>query len=419
MQIQLPAVYYLLLAIALGSIIGFENEYRKQKGAEIFVGLRTAIFITILGYIFSLLYYLTQNAGVFAIGTATILVIATAIYLEKIKVTGSPGATTYASTFIMFFIGMFVGLGYYTYAIVFTVLVAAISMYKREFIEAISRVKESEILAAINLLIITFVILPLFPNAYIGPYNFFNPFEFWLIVATVGAVFFIQYIVLKTSKFGLFLSSILGSLITGTAVSFRLLGMKLKAKKMSDVVIYNVLFSSNLPMVLVQALAIVYFSTLSSALIYSLLPVIIVSLAGLAVIGFIGRNKLNYRTRSTVSPFPIKATLEFAVVFFLIFTFARATQIFIPAFLPVTIFISGIVNVAGAALSLGTLLLAKKLSADYVAYLIGLAISAGVLEKAVLGFISKDRHVRRVIFAGSMILGLAIFASSFIPLYGI
>ncbi len=94
MQIQLPAVYYLLLAIALGSIIGFENEYRKQKGAEIFVGLRTAIFITILGYIFSLLYYLTQNAGVFAIGTATILVIATAIYLEKIKITGSPGATT-------------------------------------------------------------------------------------------------------------------------------------------------------------------------------------------------------------------------------------------------------------------------------------------------------------------------------------
>ncbi len=319
----------------------------------------------------------------------------------------------------MFFVGMFVGLGYYTYAIVFTVLVAAISMYKREFIEAISRVKESEILAAINLLIITFVILPLFPDTYIGPYNFFNPFEFWLIVATVGAVFFIQYIVLKTSKFGLFLSSILGSLITGTAVSFRLLGMKLKAKKMSDVVIYNVLFSSNLPMVLVQALAIAYFSTLSSALIYSLLPVIIVSLAGLAVIGFIGRNKLNYRTRSTVSPFPIKATLEFAVVFFLIFTFARATQIFIPAFLPVTIFISGIVNVAGAALSLGTLLLAKKLSADYVAYLIGLAISAGVLEKAFLGLISKDRHVRRVIFAGSMILGLAIFASSFIPIYGI
>ena len=419
MQIQLPPVYYLLLAIALGTIVGLENEYRKIKGAKIFVGLRTAIFITTLGYIFSLFYYITQSSATIAMAVATIIVITTSIYIEKIRVTGSPGATTYVSTFILFFVGLLVGLGFYMYAIALTVIIAAISMYKREFIHAISEIKESELLAAINLLIITFVILPLFPNSFIGPYNFFNPFEFWIIVATVGAVFFLQYLILKSSKAGIFLSSVVGSLITGTVVSLKLLQIKAKSRKIADSIVYNVLFSSNVPMVLVQALAVIYFSTLSYKLMASLAPIILVSLVGLGIIGFIGRDKFRYKLKSIGNPFPIKQTLEFAAIFFLIFTFARMTQILAPSLLPVTIFISGIVNVAGAAFSLGTLFLANKLSAGYVAYLIGLAISAGVLEKAFLGLISKDRHVRRTVFAYSIIIGAAIFASSFIPLYGL
>ena len=40
-------ILYLLLALALGSIIGLENEYRKSKGVRIFLGLRTRIRLRI------------------------------------------------------------------------------------------------------------------------------------------------------------------------------------------------------------------------------------------------------------------------------------------------------------------------------------------------------------------------------------
>ncbi len=416
---NLPSLLYLFLVIILGTIVGLENEYRKQSGIKIYFGLRTSIFITLLGYIFSLIYIMINSVDVLLSGIIAIIVISTALYIEKTNVSHVPGATTYASVFIMFFVGMLVGLGAYQYAIILTILVAAISIYKREFLSVIKKIKRKELLAAINLLLVAFVILPFLPDAYIGPYNLFNPFEFWVIVATVGFVFFLQYMALKTSKRGVLFSSIIGSLITSTAVAFKLISIGNKMKRASKTIIYNIMFSSNVTMILVQGLFFTLLITGSMAITYHLIPVMVVSLIPMLIFMYAGRHDFEHDIEKPANPFPIIETLEFAVLFFAIFTLSRVVAVFDPKMLVLSVFLSGFANVAGTVFSISFLFAHHDITAAYAAMLIGLSISAGLLIKAVLSVLSKNRYIKLRVFTYSIIIGVASLLASLISYYGI
>lgn len=416
---NMPSLVYLLLAIVLGAIVGLENEYRMTKGIKIYFGLRTSIFISMIGYIFALLYTITDNIGAIFGGIAVITVISTALYIEKTSVSHAPGATTYTSIFIMFFSGMLVGLGAYQYAIVLTILIAAISVYKREFISAIRKIKRVELLAAINLLLVAFVILSFLPNAYVGPYALFNPFEFWVIVATVGFVFFIQYIVLKMSRHGVLFSSVIGSLITSTAVAFKLIEIGNRMKKASKTIVYNVMFSSNVTMILVQGLLFTIIITESLSVAYHLIPVMVVSMIPMLLFLYFGKRNFEQKIDKSMSPFPIVQTLEFAVIFFAIFTLSRIVAVFDPQFLVLSVFLSGFANVAGTVFSISFIFMHHDITAAYTAMLIGLSISSGLLIKAALSLLSKDSYIKTRIFTYSMIIGVASLLTSLITYYGI
>lgn len=302
---------------------------------------------------------------------------------------------------------------------ILAVLLAAISFYKREFLDVIAHIKRKELIAVLNILLIAFVILPLLPDSFIGPYQFFNPFEFWFIVSTIAAVFFLQYIVLRFSKYGLLLSSMIGSVITGTAVTFALVKLAANIKTSSKAIFYNVMFSANLPMILVQATLFTYVTTLSTSILFYLLPVLIVSLASMGVLAYLGRKDINTAVKAPTSPFPMGQILQFAAIFFVIFTVSRVVDIFAPQFLTLTLFVSSLANVAGSALSLGLIFLNDSISPQYAAFLLGLIISASVLEKAFIGLLSKKADLRRGLFKYSLVLGFIILATAFISYYGI
>ncbi|MCL4399463.1 MgtC/SapB family protein [Candidatus Parvarchaeota archaeon] len=419
----LPAdsLAYFVLAVLLGTIVGLENEYRMQKGAKIFFGIRTSIFVALLGYLFAVLYYATANAYMIFGGIAMIIAVLTSLYMKKTELTKSPGITTFVSGLLVFMSGLLAGLGYYSYAIATAVLVAIIGAYKPEFIKLIIKIKRKELLAILNLLLIILVILPLLPNKYIGPYGLFNPFQFWAIVATVSFVFFLQYLVLKLfrSSSGLFLSTVIGSMITGTAITFRLVEISNKIKGHARSIVYNTIFSANIPMILVQALIFVYAVTLSTRIVVDLLPVMIVSMVAMSVVFYLGRKSINTSMREPGNPLPILQTFEFAVIFFIIFIVSRLVDSLAPAFLPLAMFVSSLANVAGASFALGFLFIHGGVSASYTAFLVGLVISAGIIEKGFIGLLSKDAYVRKTIFLYSILIGLAVLGASLVSFYGI
>ena len=410
---------YIVLSIALGAIFGLENEYRMQKGVRIFMGFRTSIFIALLGNLFALFYEVFNSSTIIIAGFAVMIAFSSAIYFEKSAKTKDPGATTYISSMILLLSGMLVGIGYYQYAIVIVILITAISFYKREFLYFINSIKKSEMIAAINLLIISFVILPLLPNTYMGPYNFFNPFQFWLLVALVGTVFFIQYMILRISKSGLLISTVIGSLITGTTITFALISLGNRFKKLGKAVVYNVIVAANIPMVLIQALLIIYIVTLSDKIVYYMLPITAVSVISLLAIYLIGKKEINKKAERPDNPFPLVKTLEFAAVFFLVLSISRIVAVVAPNLLIVDMFLSALANIVGAAFALGTLFLGHEISASYTAMLLGISVFAAIIEKGFIGLIAKDKSTRRGIFGYSMVVGLLLLITMFLQYHGI
>ncbi len=410
---------YLLISILLGAIFGLENEYRMQHGAKIYFGLRTSIFVAMLGYIFADLYYLFSSVSIIITGFAIMTVIVTASYLVKSFKKDLLGMTTYVSSLILFTAGILTGLGYYEFAIILTILITAISFYKRELLNFIHLIKRSELIAAINLMIIALVILPILPNHNIGPYDFFNPFQFWLIVTVVGMVFFVQYLILRARKRSFFLSSIVGSMISGTTITFSLLNLGNRVRRLSKQVVYNSIFSANIVMILVQVLFIIYIATRSTALMIDLLPVSVISLGSMMVVFLIGRKNLNTTNQKPSTPFPLVKSLEFAAVFFVIISVGKIIAAVAPGLLPADVFVSSLANVIGTMFTIGTLTTHNVVNANYAAFLVGLSIAAGVIEKGFIGLISKSKYVRNRMFVYSIVIGLLILLTSYIQFYGI
>ncbi len=413
-------ILYLLLALALGSIIGLENEYRKIKGVKIFLGLRTSIFVALLGYLFGFLSMMLNSLVILITGFGVISVIASLMYIEKTNIFKSPTATTFVSTLILFTVGVLTALGAYLYAIIVTVLVAALSFYKIEMEEFVESIERTELIATLNLLIIALVILPILPNYPIGPYDIFNPFQFWEIVVIVAVIFFIQYFASKMIKSGFFISSLVGGIVSGTTIILIILKLSDQLKKKTKALIANGLFSSNFMMIITQIILVFFLVTYSTAALVYFLPVTLTFFALMALSFVLYRKNIKEEIKIKRNPLPLIPIFEFAIILFVVIIAADVAVKVVPQLLPVTIFIASFANVIAASLTVGLLFAGHHISASYAALLLGLELIGAVLEKGIIGLFSKNKAFRNAIFAYSLgfsaILSLVAYFSF---IYGI
>jgi len=394
----------LLMALAAGSIVGFINEYRKIIGSKIFLGLRTSMFISLLGYTFSLLSTIFPRSLVVISSTIAIVVISTSIYLEKVRITNNPGATTYVSMFLVFFAGFFEGLGMFDIGIIIAVLVASLGIYKTQLLNALSKIQKKELLAMVNLMIFSLVILPFLPNRPIGPYGLINPFQFWVIVVIIGTIFLVQYAILKYYRKGLVLFSIVGGVISSTIVTLSLLELSRKRSGIGKQIALNIMFS-NITLISIQVVLFTYLITKSLKIIYGIMPPCIITLSILVALLFIEKKELDLiNMEQPRTPFPIKSILSFALMLFFIMLGSKIVSITAPNFLPLAIFASGFANVASTIISIGLLYTNGRIGTNVASNLILISLLSALLEKGLLSFLSKDRQTRKYALGISLLL---------------
>ncbi|MCW1294018.1 MAG: DUF4010 domain-containing protein [Candidatus Parvarchaeota archaeon] len=413
-------ILYLFLALALGSIVGLENEYRKSKGVRIFLGLRTSIFVALLGYLFGFLFITLNNLLILITGFGVISVIASLMYVEKTNIFKSPTATTFVSTLILFIIGVLTAMGIYLYAIIVTVLVAALSFYKIEMEEFVANITRTELIATLNLLIIALVVLPILPNYPIGPYDIFNPFQFWEIVVIVAVIFFIQYFASKLIRSGFFLSSLVGGIVSGTTIILIILRLSNQLKQKTKALILNGLFSSNFMMIITQIIFVFFLVTYSVTTLVYFLPVTITFFILMMFPLIKYKKNVSEEIKIKRNPLPLLPIFEFALILFVVMMAADIAIKTIPQLLPATIFIASFANVIAASLTVGLLLTSHHITAAYAALLLGLELIAAVLEKGIIGLLSKNKPFRRAMFIYSTIFSVILSAVAYTSFaYGI
>lgn len=212
------AFYHLSVALAIGLMIGLERgweEREAQEGARI-AGVRTYGLIGLLGGVSSLL---TERFGALVIslvfvGLAGLLTTAYVVNLHKEK---DAGITSLVAALLTFFLGTLAASGKMTIAAASAVVTTMLLSYKPVLHRWVSHLQAGELRAGIKLLLISVVLLPIFPNQGYGPWKALNPYAIWWMVVLVAAISFVGYFAIKIG--GARRGSVFTGLFSGLASS--------------------------------------------------------------------------------------------------------------------------------------------------------------------------------------------------------
>ncbi len=207
----------LLLALALGFLVGLQREWSKSEIA----GVRTFPLITLFG---ALAGVLSASVGGWTVAAALLAVAAMLVFgnISRLRAGSTdPGITTEMAALVMFGVGVAVSQGMVGPAVVVTGSVAVLLQWKTELHRFVARIEEAELRAVSRLVLIGLVILPALPNREFGPFGVLNPFEVWLMVVLIVGLSLAAYVAYRLvgATAGVLLTGLLGGLISSTATT--------------------------------------------------------------------------------------------------------------------------------------------------------------------------------------------------------
>ncbi len=214
---QLELIQALLIALALGGLVGLQREWsHSQLG-----GIRTFPLITAFG---ALAAVVGGSRGEWIIAAALLSLAAMLVVgnLAELK-TGpaNPGLTTEVAALVMFLVGVSVQAGYLGAALVVTGCVVLLLQWKNELHSFVHVIDEAELRAGARLVLLALVILPALPDTAYGPFGVLNPFRVWMIVVLIVGISLAAYISYRLfgERGGTLMAGLLGGLISSTATT--------------------------------------------------------------------------------------------------------------------------------------------------------------------------------------------------------
>jgi uncharacterized membrane protein (DUF4010 family) len=212
------------VALALGLLIGMERGWERRdmpEGSRV-AGFRTFGIITLLGAVTTLLSpdsMLPFTAAFVVLGMAMALG-----YWRESSRWADISLTTTITALLALGLGALAGKGEFVVATSTAVVVTLLLGFKPELHHLLQRIEREELLATLRLLLISVVILPILPDRGFGPWQAVNPYRLWWLVVLVAALSYAGYFGIKLlgRERGVLVSSVLGGLVSSTAVTLNL-----------------------------------------------------------------------------------------------------------------------------------------------------------------------------------------------------
>ncbi len=218
-------IWHLGLALGLGLLIGLERGWSQREEAEgqRVAGLRTFGVIGLAGGLIGLL---AQHTDWLVLAAAFPSFVALLIFAfsRGQDPQGHRGATTLFAALAAFAIAIAAVVFDPALAVAAGVVLTILLGLKRPLHRALEKLRQDELLAVLELLLISAVILPVLPNRGFGPFEALNPYRIWLMVVLVAGVSFVGYVAIRLfgAKRGPLLTGLFGGLVSSTAVTLAL-----------------------------------------------------------------------------------------------------------------------------------------------------------------------------------------------------
>lgn len=216
------SVLHLTAALTLGAVIGLERgwqEREREDGSRV-AGLRTFALLGLLG---GVLGVLAESLGAVpaAIALAGVSFLAAAAYRENARSHGNLSATTAVAMLLTCALGLLAGVGQPLLALACAVITAALLNLKPQLHRWMRHVEQRELSAALQMLVLTAVILPILPDQGYGPYGALNPYRLWWAVVLIAGLSLCGHLAMRLTSpsRGIFWTGLLGGLASSTAAT--------------------------------------------------------------------------------------------------------------------------------------------------------------------------------------------------------
>lgn len=239
-------IWNLLIALLLGAIIGTQRGWVMRHGVEgsRVAGIRTFSLVGLLG---GLVAVLSQLYTPLLLGFALIALVCLAgvAFVVRQRISEDLSITGIVSLLITFVIGSLAASGQAVLAASAAVITALVLDNKRELHDALQKLQEYELDAALRLLLISIVLLPMLPNQTYGPWNALNPYEIWWMVVLIASISFVGYFAIKIGgeRRGILFTSVFAELSSSTALTLQFSQLSKEQPRISPLLASGILLS--------------------------------------------------------------------------------------------------------------------------------------------------------------------------------
>lgn len=404
----------LAIALLLGAIIGIQRgwERRHEAAGSRIAGIRTYSLIGLMGGLSGRLAQVFSELLLgFALVAFAILIIAAYIHSQKVK--SDISITGIVGMLITFLLGSLAVIGEPVVAASAAVITAIILDNKAELHTALTKLQAYELDAALKLLLISVVMLPLLPNEGFGPWQAINPYEIWWMVVLIAGISFVGYFAIKIggAEKGILFTCLFAGLSSSTALTLQFANLSKQQPKLSGLLASGILISCGtmFPRIILVC------SVVNYQLVEMLwLPMAVMMLGFYLPAYWIWRyNRLDGSESPTLNqnPLALSSAFFFGLVLLVIMLLANLLQDwFGDAGTLLLATISGITDVDAITLALGrqstgNLLLSTATLGIFIASAVNSLVKMGMAS--VIGTPALRKYVI-VPIVGSVVLGAAV-----------
>jgi len=375
------------IALAIGLLIGVERGWksREVKEGERIAGLRTYGLTGLLGGGAGLL---SQYLGVVALGfiflgfTAAV----TAAYVMRLKISEDVSITGLIALLLTFVLAALATLDHVNLAASAAVVTALLLRFKDVLHGWLRKLERRELHAALQLLLISVVLLPVLPDHGYGPWQVLNPYEIWWMVVLIAGISFMGYFAMKIAgpEKGVMLTALAAGMASSTALTLHFARLSQKQENMKNLLAAGILIACGTMFPRVVLISSLVNPALFNFLIVPMTVMTVVTLSSAAVIWHKNIDRPPSELAHLSNPLELRPALFFGAILILVILLGKAAiQFFGDAGLYLLAAVSGIADVDPINLTLSRMSIAD-LSLNVAVLGIVIAASTNTLLKAVL-----------------------------------
>ena len=208
------------IAVCIGALVGVERE-RKSNDLQ-FGGLRTFMIIALFGALAAWLDALRDGYAITVLGGAAVAVLLSIAYFGALqRKENVPGVTTEIAGLAVYALGAGTVAGYPQITVPVAIVLTGILAFKRPMHRIVDQIGKQDIAAVLQLLVATFIVLPLLPDEPVDPWGAINPYKLWWLVIFISALGLVGYIAVRWlgQNRGMAVTGLFGGLVSSTAVT--------------------------------------------------------------------------------------------------------------------------------------------------------------------------------------------------------